>query len=133
MYQKAIIVTMAVVSCVSTLTGCSTGRSVEAFCNTMEKHKRAYLEQMGKAQGAGLDGLLKTAGAIGDIKIMWKELAKVAPEDIRADVESVSETWQKQEDRAASGDWFGSIATGLLGSGSLSRVDSYVRENCDAG
>lgn len=123
--------TVAVAASAVMLTGCSAGRSIEAFCNTMEEHKEAYLEQMDAAQGAGLGGLLTAVSAVGDLKTMWKELAEVAPEDIRSDVESVSETWQKQEDNAASGDWLASIATGLLNSGSMSRVDSYVRENCD--
>ncbi|WP_409048286.1 hypothetical protein AB2L57_05840 [Microbacterium sp. HA-8] len=127
---------IAAVALVSTAAGCLTAcsgstRSVEAFCSTMEEHKQAYLGQMEAAQGAGIDGLLTAISAVGDLKLMWKELAEVAPSDIQTDVEAVSEAWQKQEDNAGAGNWMASITTALLNSGSMSRVDAYVRENCD--
>lgn len=110
---------------------CAPARSVEAFCSTMDKHKAAYLEQMGSADGGSLGGLLTAVGAMGDLKIMWDELATVAPSGIQADVESVAETWKKQEDNASNGNWLGSLSTVLLNTGAISRVDTYVRENCD--
>ncbi|MDQ1084689.1 MULTISPECIES: hypothetical protein [Microbacterium] len=114
------------------VTGCAPTRSVEAFCSTMDKHKTAYLEQMNSADGGSLGGLFSAVGAVGDLKIMWDELATVAPSEIQADVESVAETWKKQEDNASNGNWLGSLSTALLNSGAISRVDTYVRENCDA-
>lgn len=112
-------------------TGCAPARSVEAFCSTMDKHKTAYLEQMNSADGGSLNGLFTAVGAMGDLKIMWDELATVAPSEIQADVESVAETWKKQEDNASNGNWLGSLSTALLNTGAISRVDTYVRENCD--
>lgn len=112
------------------LSGCGQERSAEAFCQTMEEHKQAYLSQM-EGAGASLEGIVSAAGAIGDLKIMWQDLAKVAPEEIRSDVESVSEAWQEQEDNATDGNWSGVLATALLNGGSMVRVDTYVRETCD--
>ncbi|OZD47390.1 hypothetical protein CH252_21170 [Rhodococcus sp. 06-1477-1B] len=112
-------------------TGCAPTRSVEAFCSTMDKHKAAYLEQMDGADSGSLNGLFTAVGAMGDLKLMWDELATVAPPEIQADVESVSETWKKQEDNASNGNWLGSLSTMLLNSDAISRVDTYVRENCD--
>jgi len=129
---RAIAAVALVSAAAACLTACSgSTRSVEAFCSTMEEHKQAYLGQMEAAQGAGIDGLLTAISAVGDLKLMWKELAEVAPSDIQTDVEAVSEAWQKQEDNAGAGDWMASITTALLNSGSMSRVDTYVRENCD--
>lgn len=129
---RAIAAVALVSAAAACLTACSgSTRSVEAFCSTMEEHKQAYLGQMEAAQGAGIDGLLTAISAVGDLKLMWKELAEVAPSDIQTDVEAVSEAWQKQEDNAGAGNWMASITTALLNSGSMSRVDTYVRENCD--
>lgn len=112
-------------------TGCAPTRSVAAFCSTMDKHKQAYLEQMDSADSGSLDGLFTAIGAMGDLKLMWDELATVAPPEIQADVESVAETWKTQEDNASNSNWLGSLSTMLLNSGPISRVDTYVRENCD--
>ena len=129
---KGLLVTLAVTGMLMAgLTGCAPARSVSAFCSTMEEHKAAYLGQMEAAQGAGVSGLITAVSAVGDLKLMWKELADVAPSDIQGDVEAVSEAWQKQEDNAGAGDWMSAIATALFNSGSMSRVDAYVRENCD--
>ena len=123
------VVVLAAVTVVAT--GCAPTRSVEAFCSTMDKHKTTYLEQMNSADSGSLGGLFTAVGAMGDLKIMWDELAAVAPPEIQADVESVAETWKKQEDNASNGNWLGSLSTALLNSGAISRVDTYVRENCD--
>ncbi|MCJ1707122.1 hypothetical protein [Microbacterium sp. VKM Ac-2923] len=111
--------------------GCAPTRSVEAFCSTMDKHKTAYLEQMNTADSGGLGGLFTAVGAVGDLKIMWDELATVAPSEIQPDVESVAETWKKQEDNASNGNWLGSLSTALLNTSAISRVDAFVRDKCD--
>lgn len=130
--MRGIALVTVLVSSAAALAACSgSSRSVEAFCSTMYEHKDRYLEQMGVAQAGGVGGLITAISAVGDLKIMWKELADVAPDDIQADVESVSEAWQQQEDNAGSMDWMAILSTGLLNSGSMSRVDTYVRENCD--
>lgn len=127
-----VIAAIAAVGLVVTLTACTSSRSVESFCETLAEHKTAYLDSMNATSASGgLESILGTAGAIGDLKLMWQDLADVAPSDIQSDVEAVRDAWQKQEDAAASGDYAGAIVTALLNSGSMSRVDSYIQSNCD--
>lgn len=130
--QRVVGVAAVLITATAFLSACSgTNRSVEAFCSTMDTHKTRYLEQMSAAQSGGLGGLVTATSAVGDLKLMWRELADVAPSDIQTDTEAVRDAWEKQEDNAAQMDWKAAIATGLLNSGSMSRVDTYVRTNCD--
>lgn len=127
------VASFALISILATasLTACSQ-RSTEAFCSTMEEHKTRYLEAWSQASGEGaVAGLVGGASAVGDLKIMWDELAEVAPDEIRPDAEAVRDAWKQQEDAAKNGDWMGAVAGGLMNSGSMSRVDQYARENCD--
>lgn len=99
----------------------------------MEKHKARYLAAVSGAQSeGGLVALIGTASAVGDLRTMWVELAQSAPDDIRIDSESVSNAWLKQEENAASGDISGALATAILYSGSMGRVDAFARANCDS-
>lgn len=113
------------------LTGCVGGeeRSLEAYCNTMAKHRDSYLTAMNNT--GDLTGLLGAAGAIGDLKIMWQEMADVAPNDIRVDTEAVRDSWIKAEDAAISGDFQALLGTALFNSGPIERVDAYIIANCD--
>ncbi|MBT8162582.1 MULTISPECIES: hypothetical protein [Arthrobacter] len=113
-------------------TGCSSPRSVQAYCAAMEKHKSLYLSAMNVDPNSKnpLDGLLNAASAIGDLKSMWKDMADVAPEEIRSDTESVRDAWAKQEDAAVSGDWKAVIGGAIVNAGPMSRVDAYVKQHC---
>ena len=116
----------------SALAGCSPSRSVEAYCSTMEKYKTSYLEQMDVAQESGdLSGLTQAVGAIGDLKLMWSDMASVAPDEIRTDTEAVRDAWKKQEDAGVDNDVLSGLMIGLLNTGPMSRVDTYVKEHCD--
>ncbi len=110
--------------------GCAPLRSVEAYCDTMAKHRASYLGQMDLGGEVGLEDVLGAASAIGDLKVMWTELAEVAPEAIRVDSESVRDAWIAQEEAALKGDLFGAFGTGLLSAGAMTRVDAFVRDNC---
>jgi len=110
----------------------------------MQKHKDRYLQAMGDAQkavdqgdAAGVvGGLAETISALGDIQRMWDELAQVAPEEIRTDVESVRDNSAKQLDKAEQSvrdpmAALGSaLANALVNSGPIRRVDAYTRTNC---
>lgn len=113
------------------LAGCGGGseRSVEAYCNTMVKHRDSYLSAMSNT--GDLSGILGAAGAIGDLKIMWKEMADVAPSDIRSDTEAVRDNWIKAEEAAISGDYRTVLGNALFNSGPIERVDAYIIANCD--
>ena len=96
------------------LAACGDGRSVEAFCSTMDEHRTAFTSQMDTAMGQGFGGLFTAGSAVGDLKHMWSDLSEVAPEDIRQDVESVAEVWTKQEENGSSGNWMGGDDDGDL-------------------
>lgn len=128
------------------LCGCSQPRTPEGFCNTLEKHKIRYLTAMSNANGqlskrdtAGLlGGLAQTVSALGDLQTMWDELADVAPDEIRADVVTIRDTNRDQMEQAKKSlsDPLGSLgsilAGGFMASGSYARVDTYIRQECDA-
>ncbi|MFT4189244.1 MAG: hypothetical protein QM621_11760 [Aeromicrobium sp.] len=105
---------------------------VEIFCDTHDEYKDRYLEavEASRSQG-GLVGLLGTASAIGDLSLMWQELAEVAPGEISADVERVRDGWAAQEENAISGDLSAGLATAIFYSGSMGRIDLYIRQNGD--
>lgn len=108
-------------------------RSAEAFCAALEKHKARYLQAMDAAQSKdALTGLVESAAAVGDLRVMWQDLARVAPEEVQTDTESVRDAWLKQEDNAASGNLRASLTVAMLYSGSMGRVDAFARRNCDA-
>lgn len=129
---------------VASLVGaCAEDRSVEAFCETFDLHKERYLsagnEAARQAEGGNvIGGAAGIISALGDLQIMWDELADVAPEDIRADVEAIRDANQEQMDSLSDtvDNPLGAIASGIVGgllsSGSYSRVDAYIRDNCDA-
>lgn len=126
------------------LAACGDGRSPEAFCSTMETHRERYLEatdaalgEVQRGDGAGLlAGSAQMVVALGDLQVMWKDLADVAPDDIRSDVEVIRDATEKQLEAAGSGgDALSALTSGLMSgltnAGSYQRVDSYVREHCD--
>lgn len=138
----AFSITLALVP--GALSGCGTQRSVKAYCDTMQTHKDRYLqamsdatEQVRKGDTAGVvGGLAESISALGDIQKMWDELAQVAPDEIRPDVESVRDASAKQLDTAkqAAQDPIGALGSALLdalvNSGPIQRVDTYTREKC---
>jgi len=110
----------------------SSENSVEAYCGTLNEHKRSYLASMEAASNpASAADILGGVAAVGDLKIMWSELADVSPDEIRADTENVRDTWADVENAAVNGDWASALLTGLLNAGSFQRVDAFVREHCD--
>lgn len=125
------------------LAACGDGRSPEAFCSTMETHKERYLAAtdvaLGNVERGDELGLLAGGAqmitAIGDLQVMWKDLAEVAPDDIRTDVEVIRDTTQEQLDAAKGGDPLAMLSSGLVtgftSAGSYQRVDAFVREHCD--
>lgn len=126
------------------LAACSEGRSVEAYCDTMYEHQDRFEQTMAQAADAAasgtfdgaLEGLAGAAGAVGDLQQMWSDLADAAPEEIRADVESIRDTYARQFERAEDGAsdplgvLAGSIADSLFNWGAASRVDAWTAEHC---
>lgn len=112
----------------------------------METHKDRYLQatdaalgevQRGDGAGLLLAGSAQMVTALGDLQVMWKDLAEVAPDDIRSDVEVIRDATEEQLEAAGSGgDTLSMLSSGLLSgltnAGSYQRVDAFVREHCDA-
>lgn len=139
---KAAVAGAVLAACATGLTACGSGRSTEAFCDTLNEHKDRYLSSMEAAGGAmedgdALAGLLGAASAIGDIAQMWSELAEVAPQEIQTDVEAIRDQWQKQDELAGDtvSDPLAGLASGLAGAfqiaGPMQRVDQFAIDNCD--
>lgn len=113
--------------------GGASARSVTAYCDTVAKHRDRYLAAMDEASSSGgLEGLLTGVGAIGDIKTMWVDLAKVAPDEIQTDTEAVRDAWKDTEDAANSGNYIGIFTSAFSNSGPAERVNDYIVENCGA-
>lgn len=104
---------------------------MEAYCNTVAKYRDRYLSAMEDASNAGeLAGLMGGAFAIGDIKNMWVELVKVAPDEIQTDTEAVRDTWKEAGEAALDGDYVAVFANALVNSGPTGRVNDYIAVNC---
>jgi len=111
---------------VVSLTACGggTARSVQAYCNTVAKHRDRYLSAMDTANSAGgLGGLLGGVAAIGDIKSMWVDLAKIAPDEIQTDTEAVRDAWKQSEEASLKGDYLGAITAALTNGSATQRVN----------
>lgn len=118
-----------------TMVSCGPTRSVESYCQVMEKHKNRYLDATGQVSaeddplGAGLQWMV----AAGDLGSMFDEAATVAPAEIAPDVEQIAEWWDEQEKQSLS-DPMGAISAALTGSiynaAAMSRVEDYTATNC---
>ena len=125
--------------------GCGSGRSPERFCAVMDKHKDRYLTAMSAAAnslesettGGTLAGIGGGLVAIGDLQVMWEELADVAPEEISPDVERIRDENAKQLEAAGDSlnNPLGALGRSLMGgfmtAGSYQRVDEYTRQHCN--
>lgn len=137
-FRSALVGGAVVALLTATLTACSPGRSVEAYCGVIAEHKERYLAAMGEVNAGDnpLAGMVGMVSALGDLNRMWEEAAKVAPEEIQADVEAVRDAWASQFEAAerAASDPLGGLAsalmTGLQAAAATQRVDEYTAQNC---
>ncbi|NND02619.1 MAG: hypothetical protein HKN91_07515 [Acidimicrobiia bacterium] len=151
--KKSFKVLMSVATASAVLmSSCGGGRSVDAFCSTLENEQERILEQLEtnqanaqdlSAQGndlaAAFTSLAGVGVALGDLATYFKSLSAVAPAEIQDDVEVVAEEYDKQLDDAgsAASNPLGAIGSGIVSgfktAGPLQRVDSFARENCGQG
>lgn len=132
--QRLSILTVAIILALS-LSACvgGSGRSVQAYCDTVAKYRDRYLSAMDAATSSGgLAGILGGVAAIGDIKNMWVDMAKVAPDEIQTDTEAVRDAWKQSEDASLKGDYLGALTAALTNSAATQRVNDYIVEHCGA-
>lgn len=76
--------------------------------------------------------MLGGVAAIGDIKNIWGDLAKVAPEEIKTDTEAARAAWKASEDAAKKGDQLDVLTNTFIGSGPSERGNDCIVQNCEA-
>lgn len=126
------------------LVSCGSVRSPEAFCGALDQHGERFQAGMGSAAqslesgkaGEAIAGIGGGLAAIADLQSMWEELADVAPEEIRVDVELIRDENQKQLDSVGESVDHprGVIDSGIIGgfktNGAFERVDEFTRAHC---
>lgn len=111
--------------------GLGSPRSVDKFCTVVESHEQRFTSSMDDANtNGGLGGLLQGVSAIGDLKQLWTDLAKVAPTEIQTDVEATRDAWLTSEQGAVSQNATSVVANALLNGAPAGRVNTYIGENC---
>jgi hypothetical protein len=137
MYRRLVA---GVVILLAGLAGCSSEPTAQEFCEYFygkgEEFRQPYLDA--NVEDDPLGGIALLLGAQGDLAAFFKGLADHSPDEIKADVEAVAMAFESSADRA--GDSFsdplgalgGNLLAGLGAMGPMSRVDTYVQDNCGA-
>lgn len=129
------------------LTACGSGRSVEAYCDTFftrgEEFRQRYLTI--DAESDPLSAFAQLAATPRDLATLFGDLADVAPEDIRADTETLRDHFDRQADElgdnagellsgplGALGAVSGDVLAGLSVAPALQRFDGWTAEHCGA-
>ena len=139
---------LAVLVAVATALGaCGTARNVDAYCDTFsargEEFRQRYLAI--DAEADPLAAFAQLAATPRDLATLFSDLADVAPDEIRADVETLRDHFDQQADGlgddagallsgplGALGPVSGDLLAGLSVAPALQRVDSWTGEHCGA-
>lgn len=128
---------VAVLLIMPALAGCSSGRSIDAYCRTfIEEGQKFRASYSGTSTQDPLSALVQLLGAPQELAIMFKKLQKVSPDDIEPDVEVLQKAFQKVADDAAdnaSNPVRGALEALMLGAstkGPTDRVNAYTAKNC---
>jgi len=109
------------------------------FCKTYLAEKHGYLARYGRTTGDPLQDLTNGIGAMSSWVPMFDRLARVAPDEIRSDVEHIRDSLKEQQQVAGEAvtDPLGALGRGLVSGlmtmDSWERVGSYVDQNCEPG
>lgn len=137
-FRSAAVVAVAALGLVG-LTGCSgESRSVEAYCAVIAEHKDEYLaamdlslDQIGSGTEEGmLSGLFGANSALGGIKVMFQEMAEVAPKEIQVETENVVEAIEEGQSQVSDGNILGALSTVMNAAYSMEKVSDFVGQNC---
>ena len=144
MKRGAVFLAVAVFSVVATACGSGSARSVEAYCKTLSSEVEAleskYEAVFAQAENDPLGGLFiamfATAEVTGDLAVVAEKLARVVPEEVQVEHETVAAA--RRDQAAGVGEFNDNMLEGLLGgllggaanNGAFSAVDEYSWEHC---
>ena len=136
---------LAIVSTVMAVGGCSgAARSTRSFCATLTSKnaqiKSTYASQLQaqSAQGSLLT-LVTATQALGDLKTMVHELNRKAPDEIKGDMQTVSDNFDSSTKfpgfgtNAIISSLASAFVDALMSSGAYGRVDAFAKSNCGMG
>lgn len=113
------------------LGGCASAEvSSDAFCDALESHRVSYQDQIAASRAWNVFPEPDETVELSSVQAMWKELAEIAPADVKEDLESIVKTWDSQTVETLDEALFSSIAEGTKSRGYLTRIDAYVKDNC---
>lgn len=130
MLLRSIATMSVVVIAGTTLAGCGAKRSTEALCESVTTHRSLYDSQQSAEKELGLSGYLTIAASLENIKTMWSDFAKVAPDEIKDDVKDVSDAWDSMKEDTLSEDWAKTYAAELNNAAAEDNVDNFIASNC---
>ncbi|MFK0004985.1 hypothetical protein [Paenarthrobacter sp. NPDC090522] len=87
---------------------------------------------MNQRTGSDLADIVNTLSAVGDLKLMWTDIAAVAPPEIKTDAEAARDAWSNAESAGVSGKKVEAVGNALLNSGSITRVNAFIAAKCGA-
>lgn len=138
MARTQILLPAGVVLLGLTLTGCSSSRSVENYCETFYGEGSILRERFSSmdAESDPLGSFATALSAPQELATFFTKLEEVSPEEIAPDVAVLRDTFQDQADSLGDtatnplGGLVGGLVGGLSASGSYERVDRYTMDNC---
>lgn len=119
--------------------------SAAAYCAVMNKYKKRYLDQFSAANsnvdqtsdaGQFLGGMLQALMAMSELPSMFRDMATVAPPEIKSNTDRVATAYEKQWGNAADDPMnpgtalVKNLAIGLTVMGPMQNVDQYVKDHC---
>lgn len=111
--------------------GSDDGRSLAAYCDTFWSGARELHATLdAQASDDPVAAVAAVFSSIGDLGVLFDEMARVAPDDIRADTEAIRDAVRSLPGSGGSGDIVSAIVSGLTSAGSFDRVNAYLRDNC---
>lgn len=111
-------------------------RNVGNFCSTVGEHRDEFNSAMSAVTSSGdiSAGLSQASDAFAGLGDMWSRLATVAPEDIRADAETMDAAFGTDSGRATETTGSDGILSGITDAvdtaNAAVNVNTYVTQHC---
>ncbi len=142
--RKLLAIALVVLGLGITLSACgggSSARTTSAYCDYFfgqGGQLRSQWVQAGASNTDPLQGLAAALGAPRQLADFFKHLAERAPDSIRDDVQTLSDSYKQLADRMGDSSTVtnpltalgGALVNGLSTSGAERRVDAFTTQNC---